>query len=391
MLLKTLLNIFVVLNIMIPYCHGRSPAVLYSIEDLKALDDLKSSKEVLRHIFDIRPSDRKKVWQRVLNQNIRHFIDSIISSRKYSISDYRLIERITDSRYLDNDEIFLYKRSEYLEAFFEDCFNSKNKENFNCADEINLAVRKSPSIQLYPESQAKLGMVLKKYKPATKLMPFIKKAITRPIGLKICQNPFVISELLLRVEKIVDLAKSKKDYISKTNDIMGPECLDIIVSETKTQLNTFASINLQEKYYRWLKNIEKLNDVENIKIQSLLFLNGLNPGKTLNTVWNTLNDISENYPLRTRVLDELKKLDPIPDAFLKKDKLSKQVFLRHLDKNFPEFIDFYSNTCKSYYQGTMHFPKGNPTINCKEFLKVYKSLKGENNFKVSTLEQSIKF
>ena len=58
-MLKTLLNIFVVLNIMIPYCHGRSPAVLYTMEDLKALDDLKSSKEVLRHIFDIRPQKKK--------------------------------------------------------------------------------------------------------------------------------------------------------------------------------------------------------------------------------------------------------------------------------------------------------------------------------------------
>lgn len=369
---------------------GRSPSVLYTMDDLIALDDLKSSGEILRHIFDIRPSKRSDQWKSLLSRNVRLFIDNIISNKKYTQSDYRLIEKITASKYLNSDEIFLIRRSEYLENFFENCFQTLKKEKFDCKKEIKLSIRKSPNIELFPEAHSSLGLVLKKYEPQTKLLPFIKTAIIRPIGLKVCTNPFVISELMLQIEKIIDLSKNKKESIARTNDLLGQECLGVIVEEIKTNFDAIASTSLQEKYYKWLKQNDQLEETENIKFLSLLFLSGVKPGQTLNLAWNTLRELSENFDKRILILNELKKFDPVPDSFLQKDNLSKQVFLRHLDKNFPEFIDYYASTCKSYYQGTQHFPNGNPTINCKEFVNIYKKLKGTSNLKVSSLEKSIK-
>ena len=390
MLKNICIVLFLPLFLSIQDAEGRGPAVIYSMEDLEALDDLKSSGEILKHIYDIRPSQRDTKWQSILNRNIRFFINRVISSQKLSIADYRMIEKITASKYLDNDEIFLIKRAEYLEVFFENCFGQNINKGFNCAEEINLAIKKSPNLELYPEAHSSLGLVLKKHRPSTKLLPFIKTAITRPIGLKICQNPFVIAEILLKLEQIIDDSSTKKEHITKTNDLMGQECLGMIVTEVKTNFTEVASTDLQEKYYKWLKMINRLDETENIKLLSLLFLNGLKPGETLNLAWNSLKELSENFNLRSKVLAELKNYDPVPDNFLKKDALSKKVFLRHLDKNFPEFIDYYTSTCKNYYQGTQYFPKGNPTVHCKEFLNVFKQLKGSDHLKVSTLEQSIK-
>ena len=124
-----------------------------------ALDDLKSSGEVLRHIFDVRPSKRDAKWKALLKQNIRLFIDGIISSKKYTQTDYRLIEKITSSNYLNNDEIFLIKRSEYLGKYFEQCFQNVKDEEFNCKKEITLAIRKSPNLNLFPEAHSSLGLV----------------------------------------------------------------------------------------------------------------------------------------------------------------------------------------------------------------------------------------
>ena len=100
--------------------------------------------------------------------------------------------------------------------------------------------------------------------------------------------------------------------------------------------------------------------------------------------------MSDNFSAREKVLIEIKKFDPVPDEFLSKNKLVKKTYLRHLDKTFPEFIDYYSRTCQKYHSGTTHFPNGNPTINCKEFIKVYKMIKGNSNLKVKNLEESIR-
>ena len=154
---------------------------------------------------------------------------------------------------------------------------------------------------------------------------------------------------------------------------MGTECLGVMVSEIKTNLDTIASTILQEKYFKWLKTIEKLDEIENRKLLAVLFLNGLKPGETLNLAWNSLKELSENFEKKESVLNELKKFDPLPDNFLQKDKLSKQVFLRHLDKNFPEFIDYYTSTCQSYYQGTKHYPMAIPPSIVKSSLMFIKN------------------
>ena len=133
-----------------------------------------------------------------------------------------------------------------------------------------------------------------------------------------------------------------------------------------------------------------LDRTQEHKYLTYFYLNGIGTSKTLNRAWSILSHLSDNFSEREKVLLELKKFDPIPDDFLSKDDLIKKTYLRHLDNTFPEFIDYYSSTCQSYHAGTSHYPNGNPTIRCREFIKTYKSIKGEKHFKVKNLEKKYK-
>ena len=35
----------------------------------------------------------------------------------------------------------------------------------------------------------------------------------------------------------------------------------------------------------------------------------------------------------------------------------------------PEYLDYYARTCLEYLEGKKVFPRGNPTLHCKELFK----------------------
>ena len=105
--------------------------------------------------------------------------------------------------------------------------------------------------------------------------------------------------------------------------------------------------------------------------------------------WNTIKNMGENYSAREDVLNKLKSLDPLPDdVFSLSDPLREKTLFSHVSTNLPEYVTFYSKSCLDYYSGNKDFPNGNPTINCKQFLKLLKEnlalitqeVKGSNKY-----------
>ena len=65
----------------------------------------------------------------------------------------------------------------------------------------------------------------------------------------------------------------------------------------------------------------------------------------------------------------LKKLDPLPDQiFASSDQNKKKAIINHFKAHFPEYLDFYIDQCLSFYQGSVEFKNGNPTIKCQDLM-----------------------
>ena len=132
-------------------------------------------------------------------------------------------------------------------------------------------------------------------------------------------------------------------------------------------MESIFSVSKQTIYYYWLKDLDLLSERDSRKFEVYFFLQGLGPGKLLNKVWGTITKLSRNHKNRESLVEDIKKFDPIPDEFLNKDKLVRQTFLRHLDSNFPEFIQYYNQSCRAFFQGRGHFPKEQPNGSLRQF------------------------
>ena len=76
--------------------HARTPALLYSKEDLRILHENRQHNEFLAHAKDLRPTERDDLWsQQVLEMSLL-FIDQVISERNFKETTYREVHRFQD-------------------------------------------------------------------------------------------------------------------------------------------------------------------------------------------------------------------------------------------------------------------------------------------------------
>jgi hypothetical protein len=102
---------------------------------------------------------------------------------------------------------------------------------------------------------------------------------------------------------------------------------------------------------------------------TLYLLEHPSQGEVMNLAWNTLSAMGHSAERREAVLEEMKKLDPLPDAIMGSLDLSKRrAVLRHMKAQFPEYFDFYAGQCLAYYGGEKKFSKGNPTMKCQDLM-----------------------
>ncbi len=113
-------------------------------------------------------------------------------------------------------------------------------------------------------------------------------------------------------------------------------------------------------------------------------------GDTFNQAWSNLEMLGKDYERRMRLLKAVKRLDPLPDQLFSTFGHKKAlVVTKHLAAHFPEYLDFYSRTCLNYIQGKDSFPRGNPTINCKDFYELSSKEKIIDNEFLKQYQKSI--
>ena len=88
------------------------------------------------------------------------------------------------------------------------------------------------------------------------------------------------------------------------------------------------------------------------------------------------------------MLNNLNKIDPLPDELFAMPNLKKtKILLKLIQNNIPEYINHYATTCINFLTGATPFPNGNPTVSCQEFFKNYKEISNLDPSLIEKYEQ----
>jgi len=344
-----------------PYYSG------YSIEDLKVLAQEKNYLEFLKHAQDIRPSKRDKFWKEMVRDMALGYINSVLKTNKDGPEIFDFVEKLNTWPTLRNEEFFLLKRNQLGVRYLKSCFTNEKK----CLPKA-LNFWKSNQIK-----SAELGLrmldLLQKNNYQEDLFRFIKPATTGEMSEFYCNRPVVIKGLTQKIHEIsIKQTPNKKHF----KNVFNKSCLEKIIPILKQELVKFSSPTMKELFYNFLDLYKGINQEERDFFLTLYILQGPVRGDAFNEGWNIIKILGKNYKRRKKVLEKLEKFELLPDdIFALANKKTKRTLLIHFSQNMPEYLDYYARSCLDYLEGKREFPRGNPTLHCKDLFHEAKGTK----------------
>ncbi len=330
-------------------------ASLYDIKDLEVLEANKSYKEFLDHALDVRPAERKKQWREMVNNMSVGFIKEQLRTKAFNKINFDYIENLNRWPTLQKDSYFQHKRKEFALHYLDDCLGKSCKSDL-------MGFWYSTQRQ-DGELAKKLSIILRQKDPKSNITPFLSVIGHDDYALYHCKKPWIQSEIFSLVTE--PLRMEEEDKLKKVlNNLVGKECWKSLRPIVHQALIRGPGLK-QDYAFALLKSRGDLSQEWMDFYYTSYFLGSPVPGNKLNASWNTIKELGQNFNRRVKVLNKLKKLDPLPGKlFSLIDNGKKNTLIKYFKKNFPEYIDHYSKTCLNYLQGTVSFANGNPTPDC---------------------------
>ncbi|MBF0207253.1 MAG: hypothetical protein HQK53_10230 [Oligoflexia bacterium] len=185
----------------------------------------------------------------------------------------------------------------------------------------------------------------------------------------LCNDALVKSHLLKHLYNLAQTEENQKKFREAVFKQVNIDCLLVIKNDIKEIIYRGLSPASEQSFaYRLLTSFDEISKEENELLLTLHLLGGpINDG-VFNLSWNNLRQLGQNHRKREKVFISIKKLNALPGKiFATLNQQRKNVILEHIYNNFPEYLEFYAQTCINYLSGEGRFPDGNPTPNCKEF------------------------
>ena len=338
----------------------------YTMGDLEVLQERKNFEEFFAHAKDIRPGERKKTWIAMVQNMSEEYLRHILKRPFVSHQDLAQIDNLADWSIIRENPGFLILRNKFGVKFFKYCFDHELDKDRCYRDALNF-IKKTPS---QAQMATDIGEIIHQYRlkmPLDSLIgmnlwPFFEKMAKDPISEFYCPKEFFRNELMAQLIKgIEDL--SQKQIKQKISELVHKDCWSKISPYLKDQLQIGQSDLSKHAYYLLMANND-LSEYENDLFLIQHILNYPRPGKIFTKAWPKLQGLGGNYQLREKLLTDIKALDPLPgEIFQYYHEKRALVIIKVLSKNFPEYLDLYSQTCLNYLEGK-EFPNGNPTPKC---------------------------
>jgi hypothetical protein len=327
------------------------------MNDLKVLAQEGEAQEYLLHAKNIRPSERLEDWKTLTLKMALKWGDELVKSHPITRLQFLELEEYFTWPLLNTDASFITKRDKIGFNYLINCYSKGQKDQ--CLKDLQLFWSRTSSEFSRQSLSLQLAEIIRTEHPEVDLIDFFRVVIITPNGAILCKNKIFQDFLEERLGTITSLFQNWPQIFEKLNKTADIDCWKKITPSAG--LNTF----ILKKYLGTLSPTEK--DTYHL----VYLLESPSPGEIFNESWNILKSLGRDNNRREQTLSALKKLDPLPDQLISSESDIKkaEIITAEFSQNFPEYFDFYLRQCLSFFRGTGNFPDGNPTPNCRKFVR----------------------
>ncbi len=355
---------FIILSLL-SFC-SLAKAESYTLEDLKVLAQENNYNEFIAHALDIRPGQRNDWWKENIRIMAKKYIEERIAQKDFSQTTYQQVSTLSTIPAIREDEFVTQRREVYLRSYLKNCFISSS-DKMECFRKLNLFWDSTASSINRPEIALELAALLESNHIRIDRWKYYQAITTGQAAIFYCQREEIKDEIMTQLVSEFNRTSDLEKFFSRIKDIANDQCLEKILPELTQELSS-EEIARAEMSYRLLLKNKLLNAEQSAAFLVSFIMMGPIVGETFNQGWNMVENLGKNYTLRMKVMAELKKYDPLPDGLINSANIKKRDLLLDLmNKNFPEYLDFYAATCLDYLEGKRVFPNGNPTKYCRLF------------------------
>jgi hypothetical protein len=334
------------------------------MSDLQTLADENNFIEFFDHALDIRPSERLEKWKEMVTKMAESYAQSITTKAPVEKKDFYKIENLFTWPSLKSNDIFKQRRQEIGLKYLTNCFKTKP----HCWKDLSHFWDKDKQDTDLAIKLAELTLTIEPKTIST--WDFLETALKGPLSEFYCQKEFVQNSIWEKLELDYVRLNKKGDLLKKIDQTLHHDCLIPFNKWAGSVFLNPRKIEDRELAFQILEAQGKADGQLKDLFYSIYLLENPSKGDLFNLSWNRLIELSKSEVRRSRVLEEIKKIDPLPDALMSSSDLGKKkAILLHFKHHFPEYIQFYVEQCLQYYQGTSSFKNGNPTIRCQELMK----------------------
>ncbi len=343
----------------VPWAFGSA----YNLADLRVLALEGSHHEFLNHALDVRPSERNEEWRGMAVKMALKFANETLALNPVPTKDFRKIEELYRWPALRQNDVFKARRMEIGVRYLRHC----TKAEAPCWEDLTKFWKEDSSD---PDMAVSLAEMVKDRSDSPySLWTLLEGPLKTPFSEFYCKKPFVMNTLWEKLGLDYLKLSSEGNFLSKIEETIHSDCFASLVTESRKRIETPVISGDRELGFEILKatgsSDQKLKDF----FYTVYLLEHPSQGEIMNLAWNNLTELGKSSERREKTLQELKNLDPLPDDIMGSIDLTKRrAILRHFKSNFPEYFDFYSEQCVSYYSGSKKFLKGNPTMKCQDLM-----------------------
>lgn len=335
----------------------------YNLEDLRALSKESSYEEFLTHAMDIRPSERGEEWKTMVGKMALLSARQTLSQNPVPRKDFRRIEDLYRWPSLRQNDVFRARRTEIGVKYLRHCTRQTNP----CWNDLTQFWKEDSSD---PDMAISLAEMVKDRKDAPySLWTLLEQPLKTTFSEFYCKKPFVMEALWEKLGLDYLRLGVEGKFLTKIEETIHADCLPSLLNESQLRVFQPRDEMDRELAFEILKSTGKADKKLMDFFYTLYLLEHPSQGELMNLAWSNLSELGKNASRRDMVMENLQKLDPLPDAIMGTLDLTKRrVVLRHFKTNFPEYFDYYASQCVAYYGGTKKFSKGNPTMKCQDLM-----------------------
>lgn len=369
-----------------------SQVIKYNLADLEALEKEKNYNEFFNHAFDIRPSERQKLWKKMYQNMAILFIDEKLKAKDFAKDNFKQIENFSKLSFLLQDEVFQFKRNQFNLHYIKNCYQSTATKAI-CDMELENYWENSNQD---PDIAFDLIDWLKDKNSNIDTWKFVNVIIKDQIAPIYCKKNNIINSIIKKISEQSFNQNFDGNYGKIAKNLIPENCLKELSPIFKSILSSNESNGLEKEIaYSILDSRQEIDLTDKDFYLSLYLFSGPVVGEKMNLAWKLVEVLSENAERRNKVIEKFKTLDNIPDKLFYDPLNSRnKAIIAHFSKNFPEVLNLYGDECLNLIKGS-NTPKVSSYLNCNQFLQTAIKIKGEKkeqwiNDSISTQYSSLK-